>query len=146
MQRWKLIGIIATLIVVFSLPLYIIQENGRQIIPEEMQAAAFVGSEACAKCHKKEYEEWQQSHHAKAMAVADEETVLADFNKTTFEKQGVESRFYKKDGRFFVYTRGPKGEMAEFEITHTFGWYPLQQYLIPFPGGVCSVCPLPGMW
>ena len=25
--------------------------------------------------------------------------------------------------------------MGDFEITHTFGWFPLQQYLIPFPGG-----------
>jgi len=39
----------------------------------------FVGSEACAKCHKKEFTEWQDSHHAKAMAVASDETVLGDF-------------------------------------------------------------------
>ncbi len=142
MQRWKLIGIIATLIIVLSLPLYMLQEKGRETIPEEIQAATFVGSEACAKCHKKEYEEWQQSHHAKAMAVADEETVLADFNDTTFEKQGIKSRFYRKDGQFFVYTRGPKGEMAEFKISHTFGWYPLQQYLISFPGGRMQCLPI----
>jgi hypothetical protein len=25
----------------------------------------------------------------------------------------------------------PEGVMGDFEITHTFGWNPLQQYLIP---------------
>lgn len=105
-------------------------------------AASFFRSESCAKCHKKEYDEWQESHHAKAMAVANEETVLADFDNTTFSKDGIESRFYRKEGRFFVYTRGPQGKMAEFEISHTFGYYPLQQYLIPFPDGKMQCLPI----
>ncbi len=32
--------------------------------------------------------------------------------------------------------------MGEFEITHTFGWFPLQQYLVPFPGGRLQTLPL----
>jgi predicted CXXCH cytochrome family protein len=32
--------------------------------------------------------------------------------------------------------------MQEFEITHTFGWYPLQQYLVPFPGGRLQCLPI----
>ena len=40
-----------------------------------------------------------------------------------------------QDGRFFVHTRGPGGEMGEFEVAYTFGIEPLQQYLIPFTGG-----------
>ena len=32
--------------------------------------------------------------------------------------------------------------MGEFEITHTFGWYPLQQYLVPFPGGRLQCLPM----
>ena len=69
------------------------------------------------------------------MDVASEETVLGDFNDAEFTLHGITSRFYKKDGKFFVHTNGPGGEMGDFEITHTFGWFPLQQYLIPFPGG-----------
>ena len=30
---------------------------------------------------------------------------------------------------------GPDGELADFEITYTFGVEPLQQYLVEFPGG-----------
>jgi len=142
MQKWKITGILATLIIVFSLPLYVLKERKRLSAPEEIHSATFVTSSACAKCHKKEYEEWQDSHHARAMAVANDETVLGDFDDAVFEKQGVQSRFYRRDGRFFVHTRGSKGEMAEFEITHTFGWYPLQQYLIPFPGGRMQCLPI----
>jgi tetratricopeptide (TPR) repeat protein len=32
--------------------------------------------------------------------------------------------------------------MDDFEITHTFGWFPLQQYLVPFPGGRLQTLPL----
>jgi Tfp pilus assembly protein PilF len=76
------------------------------------------------------------------MAVASDETVLADFNDATFEHHGVVSRFYRKGDGYFVSTPGPGGEMGEFEITHTFGWYPLQQYLVPFPGGRYQCLPI----
>lgn len=142
MRNWKIIGIIATLIIVLSLPFYALKQNKKQNTTETDPAATFVTSEACAKCHKQEYKEWQDSHHAKAMAVATGETVLGDFNDTTFVKNGVQSRFYRKNGGFFVHTRGPKGEMAEFEISHTFGWFPLQQYLVPFPGGKMQCLPI----
>ncbi len=145
MQNWKISwetgGIIATLIMVLALPVYMLKQ--RPDPPEEKsQPATFVTSKQCEQCHKKEYEEWQQSHHAKAMAVANDETVRGDFNNTSFVKNGVESRFYCKEGRFFVHTQGPKGEMAEYEISHTFGWEPLQQYLIPFPGGRMQCLPI----
>jgi Tfp pilus assembly protein PilF len=142
MRKWKLIGIVATLIIVVSLPFYALQQRKKQNITKPEPAATFVTSETCAKCHKKEYEEWQDSHHAKAMDVATDNTVLGDFNDTAFEKDGVRSRFFRKDGGFFVHTQGPKGEMAEYKISHTFGWYPLQQYLIPFPGGRMQCLPI----
>jgi Tfp pilus assembly protein PilF len=142
MRNWKITGILATLVIVLALPIYVLKQKNRQVTVETAQAVAFVGSEACAKCHKKEYEEWQESHHARAMAVATDETVLGDFNDTTFVKDGVQSRFYRKGEGFFVHTQGPKGEMAEFEISHTFGWSPLQQYLIPFPGGRMQCLPI----
>ena len=42
---------------------------------------------------------------------------------------------FTRDGRFFVNTEGPDGELADFELAYTFGVDPLQQYLAPFPGG-----------
>jgi tetratricopeptide (TPR) repeat protein len=69
------------------------------------------------------------------MDVADEETVLGDFDDATFTHYGVTSTFFRRDGKFFVRTDGPDGELQDYEIIHTFGVRPLQQYLIEFPGG-----------
>jgi hypothetical protein len=41
-----------------------------------------------------------------------------------------------------VRTDGPDGKLTDYEISHTFGLYPLQQYLIPFPGGRYQVLPI----
>jgi tetratricopeptide (TPR) repeat protein len=76
------------------------------------------------------------------MDVASEATVRGDFDNVEVEFHGVASRFYRKDNKFFVYTQGPDGQMGEFEITHTFGWTPLQQYLVPFPGGRLQCLPI----
>jgi tetratricopeptide (TPR) repeat protein len=140
---WEWIGIVSALLIVAALPAYyLLSEPDAQHQPVPTESARFVGSTECRDCHNPEYESWEGSHHDLAMAVASEETVLGDFNDTRFTLHGVTSRFYKKDGRFFVHTNGPGGEMGDFEITHTFGWFPLQQYLIPFPGGRLQTLPL----
>jgi len=95
----------------------------------------FVGGENCMECHKIEYDLWVNSHHDLAMEVANDSTVLGDFNDAIFISGTDTSRFFKKDGKFFVYTRGPGGLFGDFQVAYTFGWWPLQQYLIPFENG-----------
>jgi predicted CXXCH cytochrome family protein len=98
-------------------------------------AATFVGAAACAGCHAGEAAQWRGSHHQRAMAVASEETVLGNFADATVTQGGVTSTFYRKDDRFMVRTDGPDGALHDYPIAYTFGVQPLQQYLIPFPGG-----------
>jgi len=100
-----------------------------------MTPASFVGSTACASCHARETAAWQGSDHRLAMQHASAESVLGDFNDTRFRHGGVESRFFKRDNRFFVRTDGPGGKLDDFEVRYTFGARPLQQYLIEFPDG-----------
>lgn len=69
------------------------------------------------------------------MQEATAETVLGDFGDATFTHRGVTSTFYQRDGGFFVRTEGPDGQLAEYRVAYTFGVTPLQQYLVPFPGG-----------
>ena len=95
----------------------------------------YVGREQCLSCHEQQYQAWQGSHHDLAMQEANEKTVLGDFNDTKFTYHGVTSRFFRKDGRYLVNTDNSKGELQDFEIKYTFGFTPLQQYLIEFPGG-----------
>ena len=97
--------------------------------------ATFVGRESCIECHQKEYDSWKGSDHDMAMDTATEETVLGDFNNAEFERNGFVSRMYKKDGKFYVHTRGPGGKPGDFQIAYTFGYKPLQQYLVPFEDG-----------
>ena len=96
---------------------------------------AYVEDAACADCHAREHEAWSGSHHDLAMQEATSATVLGDFDGATFSHAGVISRFFTRDGRFFVNTEGPDGRLADFELAYTFGAEPLQQYLAPFPGG-----------
>ena len=97
--------------------------------------ANFVGSEACANCHVNAYAAWKSSQHARAMQHAAAETVLGNFAQAKFRYAGVESTFFRREGKFFVHTDGADGKLADFEIKYTFGIAPLQQYLIAFPDG-----------
>jgi Tfp pilus assembly protein PilF len=144
MVGWKITGFVATIVIVFSIPLYAIKSECLRRLNESVTTeteVAFAGSDACKDCHRQEYDKWNASHHRMAMAEATGETVLGDFDDAIFEKFGVATRFFHKHDGFFVYTQGPDGEMGEHEITHTFGWYPLQQYLVPFPGGRLQCLP-----
>lgn len=145
MGSWKIIGIAATLIIVVAIPTYVFREiygAGTGDPSTGRAEAVFVGSLKCADCHKQAYDRWKNSHHDKAMETATDQTVLGDFNDAVFIHFGATSRFYRKNNRFFVHTPGPGGKPQEFEVTHTFGFFPLQQYLVPFPGGRLQCLPL----
>ena len=103
-------------------------------VNDKLTNADYVGSESCKSCHEVEYNDWEGSHHDKAMMEADSNSVLADFN-TTFISQGVTSRFYTKDDKFYVNTEGSDGKYDDYEIIYTFGITPLQQYIVEFPRG-----------
>jgi tetratricopeptide (TPR) repeat protein len=145
MQNWKIIGFVASTVIVLTIPAYLIKTK---YFPapygsiESDRSADFVGSKKCMDCHRGEYDKWHNSHHDHAMAVASEQSVLGDFNDAEHTHFGITSRFYRKEGKFFVHTQGTDGEMGDFQITHTFGYYPLQQYLIPFPRGRLQCLPL----
>jgi predicted CXXCH cytochrome family protein len=97
--------------------------------------ADYVGSKTCASCHQDAYKNWEKSHHWQAMQPANADTVLGDFNNASFEHYGVTSKFSMVDGRYTVRTDNAAGKMEDFTIAYTFGFYPLQQYLIAFPDG-----------
>lgn len=99
------------------------------------RTAEFVGSRVCADCHSSQFHDWQESQHAHAMAHADTQTVLGDFNDRSFDYQGVTSTFFRDDSQFMVRTDGPDGSLADYPVAFTFGLEPLQQYLIELGNG-----------
>ncbi|MFZ0791332.1 MAG: cytochrome c3 family protein, partial [Chromatiaceae bacterium] len=95
----------------------------------------YVGAAVCGECHHKELDLWKGSYHDRAMKEATADTVLGDFDDAELTAHGISSRFFRRDGQFLVRTDGPGGELRDYPIRYTFGWYPLQKYLIEFPGG-----------
>ncbi|MDY7108738.1 MAG: tetratricopeptide repeat protein [Planctomycetota bacterium] len=139
LRRWKLAGLFALLVIVLVPPAYLIRGQGMRGAERRAATAAapatFVGGESCRSCHEQAFRSWRGSHHDRAMAVANEHTVLGDFDNAVFDDGRVRARFFRDGDRFMVETAGPDGRTDQFEITHTFGVEPLQQYLVPFPGG-----------
>ncbi|MFQ5666993.1 MAG: tetratricopeptide repeat protein [Candidatus Binatia bacterium] len=121
----------ALLVLLSSLP----QILQAQTLFQARDSDGYLGARACAECHRPEFDAWHGSQHDRAMQVAALESVLGRFDDARFRYAGVESRFYRKDGRFMVRTDGPDGKLHDYAIAYTFGVEPLQQYLIEFPGG-----------
>ena len=111
------------------------EQVGRTTPTAPAPQATYVGSAACAGCHQTETVAWRGSHHALAMQDATDATVLGDFADATFTHKGVTSRFFERDGRYWVETDDAGGTTGEYPITYTFGVEPLQQYLIGAEGG-----------
>lgn len=135
-SRWESAALLALVLILVS-PFIYLQRAEHRISKGTVSENQFIGSEKCGECHKPYFDKWQGSHHDLAMDVATEETVLGNFDNALYTDphNQVTSRFFRQNGKFMVETEGPSGTLETFEITHTFGVYPLQQYLIPFPGG-----------
>ena len=99
------------------------------------EPATFVGAQRCAACHTVQFDAWKGSHHALAMQKATDTTVLGDFADAKLEHFGVATHFFHDGDEFTVRIDGPDSELHDYPIAYTFGVYPLQQYLIAFPGG-----------
>ncbi len=103
------------------------------------EKSTYVGEKACAECHSKEMHEWQGSDHDLAMMLADEKSVKGNFDNATLNYNGIITTFYKKDGKYMVRTDSEDGTIKDYEISYTFGVYPLQQYMVKFPKGNVQV-------
>ncbi len=95
----------------------------------------YVGRATCAGCHAEAALAWEGSDHDRAMEEATPETVLGDFNDAAFDRCGVQTRFFREGDRFFVRAEGADGTLQTWPIAYTFGYAPLQQYLIPVEKG-----------
>jgi tetratricopeptide (TPR) repeat protein len=140
-KKNKILVVIAMMFFVFSGAVFL-----QRCKPKEKEIASlktgnnkFVGEQACKSCHANEHNEWQQSHHFMAMQPPNDSTVKGDFNNASFTGDGVTSKFFKRDGKFFINTQGDDGRNHDYEVKYTFGFTPLQQYLVEFPGGRMQV-------
>ena len=101
--------------------------------PFDLSDASYVGQASCVKCHQKEAELYNGSHHDRAMKPATAESVRGDFADATVEHHDIVSRMFRDGDKFMVHTEGPDGKMHDFEVKYVFGYEPLQQYMVEFP-------------
>lgn len=104
--------------------------------PQPQLADGYVEQARCGACHAGAAEAWAGSHHSWSLREATAGNVLGDFADVEYrDEAGVAMRFFRRGERFFVNAEGEDGRRADFAIAYTFGFEPLQQYLIERPGG-----------
>jgi len=103
---------------------------GGAVAAVEETDAASTPPEVCRDCHLPEFEAWRRSDHFQSMRVAEENAVLGDFSDVRVRFHGIESRFFRTGDEYRVETVGSSGERGVFPVRYTFGWRPLQQYLL----------------
>ncbi|NQY37692.1 MAG: hypothetical protein HRT37_22610 [Alteromonadaceae bacterium] len=99
-----------------------------------------ITNQQCISCHQKEHDNWRQSDHAESMAIADKQSVLADFNDVDVKHYGQKAHFFIKNNQYHV-TITYDDKSDTYVIKYTFGYFPLQQYLVETATGKLQVLP-----
>ena len=106
------------------------------MVPETARAEDYAGSAVCKSCHAVEAVAWERSDHFRAMQEATPATVAGDFSDVRVTFHGMDSRFFREGDDHFVETAGPNGSRGKYPVRYTFGYRPLQQYLLDRGDGV----------
>ena len=96
----------------------------------QAEEKSYVGSRQCASCHAVQNEDWKKSDHFRAMEIASPDSVLAGFDGESVTFHDVNYLFYVEQGKYLVDMREADGKTDTYQIGYTFGFYPLQQYLM----------------
>ncbi|PXA05743.1 hypothetical protein DDZ13_02415 [Coraliomargarita sinensis] len=93
------------------------------------------GPSSCAECHAEEFEQWQQSHHAKANRPVSVELDTAAFTPTReIKESGVTYRMEKEADKFWLEVIDAEGGSERHELVGVIGYTPIRQYLTRFEG------------
>jgi predicted CXXCH cytochrome family protein len=90
----------------------------------------FIGSAACKQCHSSEYKDWLSSDHYLAMQEANNSSFLGLLNSSPIKLDGVVNQVYAKDHQYLLKTKETNGSENTYTLSYTFGYFPLQQYLV----------------
>lgn len=105
-------------------------------LPDEKTTfAAYAGSASCQECHAEAYEQWAGSHHSLAERLPDAAREERAFAAPPFQHGSQQTALRKADQQFEIITAGLNRTQENFRVDRVIGNLPLQQMLIPFPGG-----------
>ncbi|TKB45884.1 tetratricopeptide repeat protein [Thalassotalea mangrovi] len=101
----------------------------------------YLGSDTCKDCHQQAFKNWQGSHHGKAMAHANADNIVGNFNDNHVVFNGETYHFFQKDQQYFARLKDANGKFNTYQIRYTFGIYPLQQYMVDLGKGKIQLIP-----
>ncbi|QCZ94919.1 tetratricopeptide repeat protein [Salinimonas iocasae] len=108
----------------------------------QLFVAHSVAEPQCQSCHEKQVNDWRQSHHYFAMNEASAESVAGDFSNKEMPYQSGTLTLIKNDEGYWLVTKDNKGQASREKIRYTFGYYPLQQYMVADGRGGYQFIPL----
>ncbi|MFG0548288.1 tetratricopeptide repeat protein [Pseudomonas sp. YQ_6] len=106
-----------------------------QLPAQAKEREGYAEATSCQVCHTEQAKQWQQSDHSWALRDVSPANVLGNFNDVRYDQDGVKAHFYRKGDSFFVNIEGEDGKPADFKVLYTFGFEPLQQYLVALSRG-----------
>lgn len=114
--------------------------HGTEVKEHRFQKNSPITNQQCISCHQQSQHEWQKSDHAKSMAIANSSSVVGDFNNVDVKHYGQKAHFYIKDKKYHV-TISYDNKVDTYPVKYTFGFFPLQQYLVETETGKLQVLP-----
>ncbi|MGI2258036.1 tetratricopeptide repeat protein [Shewanella sp. GXUN23E] len=102
----------------------------------------------CTHCHSAQHQAWQASDHARAMALATSTPGTPDTpDKIAADFSDIKVSHFDQQARFYLHNGQPMADIDDgnqqqtFEVLYSFGYYPLQQYLVSTGKGRLQVLP-----
>ena len=98
--------------------------------PRDLHGVAFVGSDACGRCHEDNHRSWHRTFHRTMTAEATTASVLGAFDGETLRHDGVVAKMDRDGTGAFRMTFTPEGGAPRaVTVARTVGSHRYQQYL-----------------
>ncbi|WP_244943766.1 tetratricopeptide repeat protein [Vibrio algivorus] len=99
-------------------------------------AYATTPEQQCVSCHQQQVQDWQQSDHFHAMEPANSVSSLGQFDGSTIDYLNGKATFSTDNqDKLWVDFIDEAGKKQHLNITYTFGFQPLQQYIFDAGNG-----------
>ncbi|MCH8501161.1 MAG: hypothetical protein LAT77_04505 [Aliidiomarina sp.] len=139
--RWLCLAIVVLTIIGISTQHSLSSRDDAQLATLQSHSE-WVNEQTCQQCHQAEFDHWQGSHHHLAMLKPTARSVRGAFSDITYNSSSESFRFYQREQDYFVSVQNNANESNEFSIAYTFGWEPLQQYLVDNGDGSLQALPI----
>ncbi len=133
-RKWGL-ALIRTCMLGFLLSSAALAASEGQLPRQATEREGYADAGTCLGCHADQASQWQHSDHAWALREPTADNVLGNFDNAHFDEDGVQARFFRKGNGYYVNLEGEDGKPADFRVLYTFGFEPLQQYLVALSRG-----------